>query len=336
MGRHRDRRAHRSRAPPVGPVRRQRVRAGLGRGDRGPPRRPGQPAPARARRVHRRRDRRAARAGSIPRRSPACSSPTPAVGAGPHGTPAPRTAYAHPLLDARVGADADARRSPTPSSTTSRTTTWSRPVLAADAGFDFVDVKHCHGYLLHELLGARDRPGPYGGDLAGRTRFLRTVVAGIRARAPRLAIAVRLSAFDLVPFVPGPDGRGVPEADGPVPLRVRRRRQRPRRRPHRGARVLRHPHRARHRAREHHRGQPVLQPARPTAGLLPAVGRLPAARGPARGRRPPARGDRRARPRAPRAHGDRRRVLVPAGLAARTSRRRSSHAATREWSGSAG
>ena len=88
-------------------------------------------------------------------------------------------------------------------------------MLAADAGFDFVDVKHCHGYLLHELLGARERPGPYGGDLAGRTRFLRTVVAGIRARAPRLAIAVRLSAFDLVPFVPGPDGQGVPEADGP-------------------------------------------------------------------------------------------------------------------------
>ena len=32
-------------------------------------------------------------------------------------------------------------------------------VLAAEAGFDFVDVKHCHGYLLHELLGAHDRPG---------------------------------------------------------------------------------------------------------------------------------------------------------------------------------
>ena len=39
-------------------------------------------------------------------------------------------------------------------------------------GLQFVDVKHCHGYLLHELLSAHDRPGPYGGDLAGRTRFL--------------------------------------------------------------------------------------------------------------------------------------------------------------------
>ena len=45
-------------------------------------------------------------------------------------------------------------------------------VLAHQAGFDFVDVKHCHGYLLHELLSAYDRPGRYGGDLAGRTAFL--------------------------------------------------------------------------------------------------------------------------------------------------------------------
>jgi len=132
----------------------------------------------------------------------------------PTGTPVPRTAYAHPLLDARVGADTatpftDAELDDLAADYV------AAAALAADAGFDFVDVKHCHGYLLHELLGARDRPGPYGGDLAGRTRFLRTVVAGIRARAPGLAVAVRLSAFDLVPFVPGPDGLGVPEADGP-------------------------------------------------------------------------------------------------------------------------
>jgi 2,4-dienoyl-CoA reductase-like NADH-dependent reductase (Old Yellow Enzyme family) len=85
-------------------------------------------------------------------------------------------------------------------------------VLAQQAGFDFVDVKHCHGYLLHELLSATGRPGRYGGDLDGRTRFLRSTVEGIRARAPGLAIAVRLTAFDLAPFVPGPSGAGVPEA----------------------------------------------------------------------------------------------------------------------------
>jgi 2,4-dienoyl-CoA reductase-like NADH-dependent reductase (Old Yellow Enzyme family) len=88
-------------------------------------------------------------------------------------------------------------------------------VLADEAGFDFVDVKHCHGYLLHELLSATDRPGRYGGDLDGRSRFLRSVVDGVRARAPSLAVAVRLSAWDLMPFEAGEDGVGVPATDPP-------------------------------------------------------------------------------------------------------------------------
>jgi NADPH2 dehydrogenase len=85
-------------------------------------------------------------------------------------------------------------------------------VLAQEAGFAFIDVKHCHGYLGHEFLSARDRPGRYGGSFENRTRFLRNIVAGVRAAVPRLDIAVRLSAFDFVPFQPGPEPerRGVP------------------------------------------------------------------------------------------------------------------------------
>ncbi len=83
---------------------------------------------------------------------------------------------------------------------------------AQDIGFDFVDLKHCHGYLGHEFLSAVDRPGRYGGGFENRTRFLREMVAGIRRDAPGLAIGVRLSAFDALPFHPGPDGRGEPEA----------------------------------------------------------------------------------------------------------------------------
>src|SRR5207302_280920 len=33
--------------------------------------------------------------------------------------------------------------------------------LAHRVGFQFVDVKQCHRYLLSELLSARSRPGPY-------------------------------------------------------------------------------------------------------------------------------------------------------------------------------
>ncbi len=82
---------------------------------------------------------------------------------------------------------------------------------AQRAGFAFVDIKHCHGYLGHEFLSAYDRPGPYGGPFENRTRFLREIVAGIRAEVPGLGIGVRFSAFDFVPFRPGPDGPGEPE-----------------------------------------------------------------------------------------------------------------------------
>ena len=90
--------------------------------------------------------------------------------------------------------------------------------LAQRAGFDFVDLKHCHGYLGHEFLSAVHRPGKFGGSLENRTRFLRELVAGIRAEAPGLEMGVRLSAIDLIPFRPDPDlstdvalGPGVPE-----------------------------------------------------------------------------------------------------------------------------
>lgn len=85
-------------------------------------------------------------------------------------------------------------------------------VLAQKIGFDFVDLKHCHGYLGHEFLTAVDRGGRYGGSFENRTRFLRELVEGIRAAAPGLDMGVRLSAFDWIPFHPGADGTGEPEA----------------------------------------------------------------------------------------------------------------------------
>ena len=85
--------------------------------------------------------------------------------------------------------------------------------LAQQAGFAFVDVKHCHGYLGHELLSARDRAGRYGGSFENRTRFLRTIVEGIRAEASGLRVGIRFSIFDAVPYRKDALGRGVPESD---------------------------------------------------------------------------------------------------------------------------
>ena len=127
----------------------------------------------------------------------------------PSGQPAPRIVARHPELDARVGADAAALLDDDELDALAGRFVHAA-VLAADAGFDFVDVKHCHGYLLHELLGARSRPGRHGGSLDRRLGVLHRVVDGLRAARPQLAIGVRLSAFDLVPFAPGPDGRGRP------------------------------------------------------------------------------------------------------------------------------
>lgn len=73
--------------------------------------------------------------------------------------------------------------------------------LAANAGFDFVDVKQCHGYLLSELLAARSRPGRYGGGLENRTLFAREVFRRIRSEAgPGLILATRINLYDGVPF----------------------------------------------------------------------------------------------------------------------------------------
>jgi NADPH2 dehydrogenase len=83
-------------------------------------------------------------------------------------------------------------------------------VWAQQAGFHFVDIKHCHGYLGHEFLSARTREGKYGGSFENRTRFLTSIVEGIKAKAPGLEISVRLSAFDWVPFSKNEDGIGIP------------------------------------------------------------------------------------------------------------------------------
>jgi NADPH2 dehydrogenase len=91
---------------------------------------------------------------------------------------------------------------------------------AYTAGYHFVDVKTCHGYLGHELLGARGRPGKYGGSLENRMRFMRQVIDGIRATVPGLEIVVRLSAFDTVPYRKRPDGVGEPEIETPQAMQA--------------------------------------------------------------------------------------------------------------------
>lgn len=81
--------------------------------------------------------------------------------------------------------------------------------LAAAAGFDAVDIKACHRYLISELLSAHTRAGLYGGSLANRTRLLLQIIRAVRAAVP-IDLAVRLNAYDELAY---PYGWGVSRDD---------------------------------------------------------------------------------------------------------------------------
>ena len=135
-----------------------------------------------------------------------------------HNKPEPRILYRHPILDKRLGLASDYPLL-TDSEIRAIIEDFHRAAVAAQkAGFDFVDIKHCHGYLGHEFLSAHTREGHYGGRFENRTRFLREVIEGIRSQAPGLQIGIRLSVFDSIPFHADPTqssaaklGPGIPE-----------------------------------------------------------------------------------------------------------------------------
>jgi 2,4-dienoyl-CoA reductase-like NADH-dependent reductase (Old Yellow Enzyme family) len=128
-----------------------------------------------------------------------------------HGRYESKIVYRHPVLDRKFKLPADYPVLTDTEIDDIIADYVSAAKLSLEAGFDFVDVKHCHGYLGHEFLSAVDRSGRYGGSFENRTRFFKTIVEGIKRDAPGLAIGVRLSIFDFVPFKKGPDNTGVPE-----------------------------------------------------------------------------------------------------------------------------
>lgn len=119
--------------------------------------------------------------------------------------------YAHPLLNKKFGMEADYPILTDEDIDQIIQEYIDAAVLAQRAGFDFVDIKHCHGYLGHEFLTAIDRNGKYGGSFENRTCYLRNIAAGIRSAAPGLELGIRLSAFDFLPFKKGENDQGEPE-----------------------------------------------------------------------------------------------------------------------------
>ncbi len=83
--------------------------------------------------------------------------------------------------------------------------------MALEVGFDAVDVKSCHGYLINELFACRNRKGKYGGSFENRIRFVLDVVDKIHKELGEKApVVTRLGIYDAIPY---PYGWGVDKDD---------------------------------------------------------------------------------------------------------------------------
>src|SRR5437660_487872 len=103
----------------------------------------------------------------------------------------PRVAYRHPILDKKFNITSDSQVWADGEIEKLIESYIAAAKIAWEVGADFVDVKHCHGYLLHEFLGAFTRHGKYGGSFENRTRILREIITGIRVSGNKIEVGVR-------------------------------------------------------------------------------------------------------------------------------------------------
>jgi len=83
--------------------------------------------------------------------------------------------------------------------------------IAYEVGFDAVDIKSCHGYLINELFACHNRKGKYGSSFENRTRFVLEVIDKIRNELGEDApVVTRLGVYDAIPY---PYGWGVDKDD---------------------------------------------------------------------------------------------------------------------------
>lgn len=125
--------------------------------------------------------------------------------------PAPIVPQHDPLLDPRVGLAPDAPVITDGELDQLVEAYVQSALLAKAAGFDGVDLKSCHRYLLSELLASHTRPGKYGGSFENRSRFLMTTLKAVRQAVGKdFIIASRFNVFDAHPY---PYGFGVDRED---------------------------------------------------------------------------------------------------------------------------
>lgn len=132
----------------------------------------------------------------------------------PDNRPAPMIAYRHPQLEQYRAAD-DSRIVTDDYLKSLEESFGKAALLAKKAGFDAVDIKSCHGYLLAELLSAYDRPGQYGGNYENRTRLLKNGIKAAKVwEDENFQVTCRLGIYDGYEY---PWGFGVSEGSGLKP-----------------------------------------------------------------------------------------------------------------------
>ena len=89
-------------------------------------------------------------------------------------------------------------------------------LMAKEIGFDAVDIKSCHRYLISELLSAHTREGHYGGNFENRVRFLLNIIDKVKAQVD-IDVTCRINAYDAIPYPYGwgTDENGLPSLDEP-------------------------------------------------------------------------------------------------------------------------
>lgn len=122
----------------------------------------------------------------------------------PQGTPSPIIAAHNPVLDEKYHISADHRPISDAELRELEDRYAQAAALAESAGFDGVDLKASHGYLLSELLSAYTREGEYGGDYSGRTRFIKNTARKIsQSVSSRVVLGTRFGVYDAMDYLYG-------------------------------------------------------------------------------------------------------------------------------------
>ncbi len=129
-----------------------------------------------------------------------------------NGHPYPIKIYQNPALDKAMGISEREGKIITDEELEELEKIWvQKALLAKEAGFDGVDIKSCHGYLISELISSHSRlNSKYGGkSLENRTKFFFNIIKKLKKRlqiGDPFIITTRFGVYDELPY---PNGFGI-------------------------------------------------------------------------------------------------------------------------------